>query len=85
MVTLVDCYAPWCQPCKLMTPVAEDVCKDLGVELIKIDVDSDDDNRVKYDVMSVPTLIIEKDGKEVTRFVGVVQRGRLEDELKVHL
>lgn len=70
MLKVIDCYAPWCQPCKVMTPLAEEVTSDLGAELIKIDVDQDNDNRVKYNVMSIPTFIIEKDGEEVGRFVG---------------
>ena len=72
-MTLVDFYAYWCGPCKMITPHLETVAKELEgkVSIIKIDVDNSQRIASMYQVTSIPTLILFKKGKEVDRIVGV--------------
>ncbi len=69
---LVDFYAEWCGPCKMMGPVIEEIAKELEgkVKVGKINVDENQDLAMKYNVMSIPTLIIFKNGEEVKQLVG---------------
>ena len=68
-VVLVDFYADWCGPCKMITPILKDVQEELGdkVTIVKVDVDADGDLAQRFDVMSIPTLILFKDGQAVNR------------------
>ena len=72
-VTLVDFYADWCGPCRMLTPVLEKVSKDLQgtVKVLKLDIDNAQKIASSFQVTSVPTLILFKDGKEVDRIVGL--------------
>ena len=72
-VTLVDFWASWCMPCKMMAPVLNETAEGLGntAKIAKLDVDSNRESSAKYGVRSIPTLILFKNGKEVNRFVGV--------------
>lgn len=76
---LVDFYADWCGPCKMMAPVVEELANELHGKgkVGKINVDQNQDLAMKYNVMSIPTLIIFKEGKEVSRFVGVTDKKEL--------
>ncbi len=78
-VKLLDMWAGWCQPCRIMNPVIEELEKELKdkVEVIKINVDEDPQTASKYGVMSIPTYIVEKDGKEVGRKIGVTAKAEL--------
>ena len=79
---LVDFYADWCGPCKMMAPIVEELAKDLQgkAKVGKINVDENQDLAMEYEVMSIPTLIIFKDGKELKRFVGVRSKSELLSE-----
>lgn len=78
-VKLLDFMANWCQPCHIMEPVLEELQKELAgkVEFQKVNVDENQDLASKYGVMSIPTLVIEKDGKEVGRKIGVTSKADL--------
>ena len=71
---LVDFFAEWCGPCKTMAPILNEVKSRLGEEanIIKVDVDKNQDASIKYGIRSVPTLILFKNGKEVWKQSGVV-------------
>ena len=72
MITVKKFYAEWCGPCKVLTPVMENVqTKFQGVSFESVDIDSQFEVAQKYYVRSVPTVIVEKNGEEVQRFVGV--------------
>ena len=76
---LVDFFAEWCGPCKMMSPILKEV-KDIfqdKVSILKIDVDKNQAIAAKYQVRGVPTLIIYKEGKQVWRQSGVVQKNEL--------
>lgn len=76
---LVDFYADWCGPCKMMGPVVEELAKELKdiAKVGKINVDENQDLAMQYNVMSIPTLIIFKEGKEAHRLVGVRDKSEL--------
>lgn len=72
-VTLVDFYADWCGPCRMLTPVLEQVAKEMlgKVKVSKVDIDNNQKIASRFQVMSVPTMILFKDGKEVNRLIGL--------------
>ena len=73
---LIDFYAEWCGPCKMMSPILKDVKDSLGeaVSILKIDVDKNQPLAAKYQVRGVPTLLLFKQGKQLWRQSGVVQK-----------
>jgi thioredoxin 1 len=82
-VTLVDFWAAWCMPCKMMAPVLNETADALGntAQIGKLDVDANRESSAKYGVRSIPTLILFKNGKEVNRFVGVKTKDFLLKEI----
>ncbi len=72
-VVLVDFFATWCGPCKMLSPIVEEIADESNGSYVvyKCDIDENEDLTLEYSIMSVPTLIIFKDGDEVERFVGV--------------
>lgn len=81
---LVDFWAPWCVPCKMAEPVLEalsETYKD-KTEILKLNVDENSQTAMKYGVMSIPTTILYKDGKEVGRQVGFAGKEAFEDLIK---
>ena len=83
-VTLVDFFATWCGPCKMLGPVLEQVADDVKGEanIVKLDIDQSLDLAKQFGVMSVPTMIIFKDGKEADRIVGLRQKSQIIEALK---
>ena len=81
---LFDFFATWCGPCRMQTPILEELEKKMGdsIEVKKIDVDQDLELAQKYGIRVVPTLIIEKDGKVVQSLEGVTDAATLEKLLK---
>jgi len=76
---LVDFYADWCAPCKMMAPILQQVSKDMEgkVKVIKVDVDKNEDAARKYQIRSIPTMILFKNGKAVWQGVGVMQADQI--------
>lgn len=75
----VDFYADWCGPCKMMAPIVEELANDLEgkAKVGKVNVDDNQSLAIQYNVMSIPTIIVFKDGKELKRFVGVRSKSEL--------
>ena len=80
---IVDFHALWCSPCKIQSPILKEVATELGesVKIIKIDVDQNNEIAGRYNVQSVPTLIIFKNGKLIWRQSGVVSKSQLKSIL----
>jgi len=80
---LVDFYADWCGPCKAMAPIIEEAAKTYKgkVNVFKLDVDKSPDSAQKYGVMSIPTLVYFKGGKEVDRSSGALPKEALAERL----
>ena len=75
---LVDFWAVWCGPCKMLAPVVEEIADErTDIKVGKINVDDEQDLAIKYGVMSIPSLVVFKDGKEVNRSVGVVPKDEI--------
>lgn len=75
-ITLVDFYADWCGPCKMIAPIIEEIANErTDITVGKVNVDNDAEIAIKYGVSSIPTLIVFKDGKETDRVVGFRQKG----------
>lgn len=72
MLQLLDFYADWCGPCKIMAPIFEEIEKEYTgrIEFKKVDVEAEGELASKYGIMSIPTFVLLKDGKEVDRKVG---------------
>jgi thioredoxin len=81
---LVDFWAPWCGPCRVVHPILEEIAAERGDDLriVSINVDENQETAAKFDVLSIPTLILFKDGAEATRVIGALPKRRLEAELE---
>ena len=84
---LVDFWAEWCGPCKMIGPVLEEIASEQAGKLgiAKLNIDDNLDITRRFDVMSIPTLILFKDGEPVARIIGAKGKGQLLQELSAHL
>ena len=78
---LVDFWATWCMPCRMQAPAVEQLSGE-GYQVGKVDVDAQSSLAARYQVMNIPALIVFKDGKEVSRMVGVQSKEDLAEALK---
>jgi len=85
--TVVDFWAVWCGPCKMIAPVLEEIAEEQQDRLLvaKLDVDHNNESAIKYGVMSIPTLILFKAGQPVERIVGFMPKEKLLAKLRPHL
>ena len=83
---LVDFFADWCGPCKMLAPILKDAKAELGeaVKIVKIDVDKNQELAAKYQVRGVPTLILFKKGEQLWRQSGIVPKADLVQLIKSH-
>lgn len=89
-VVLVDFWAAWCQPCRMMSPILDNVAKKLGtdVEIVKVNIEESADNgqlAQEYGVQGIPNMQVFKGGKVVDELIGMRPQMVLEDELKAHI
>jgi thioredoxin 1 len=87
MLTLIDFYADWCGPCKIMEPIFADVKKDYDGKITfkKVDVESNSAEASKYSVMGIPTFVLVKEDKEVSRKIGAMPKDILTNWLDSNL
>lgn len=81
---LVDFWAEWCGPCRMITPTLNELAKEYQGKLIvaKLDVDENTATAGKYKIMSIPTLIFFKNGKEVDKVIGIVSKNELKSRIE---
>ena len=86
-VMLVDFWAEWCGPCKMIAPTLEEIATEQRGKLAiaKLNVDDNPDTARRYDVMSIPTLLVFKDGEQVKRIVGAKGKGQLLQDLAEYI
>ena len=78
-ITLVDFYADWCGPCKMIAPFVEQVAQEVsGAKVAKVDVDKAQATAQKFNVMSIPTLIVFKDGEVIDQKMGFMTKEQIE-------
>ena len=84
---LVDFWAEWCGPCKMVAPVLEELAAELDGKLTigKLDVDSNRDSAAKQNVMSIPTLILFKNGQPVDQRIGALTKNQLQEFINEHI
>ena len=86
-VLFVDFWATWCPPCRQMSPIVDEIAKELKgkAKFGKVDVDSNKDLATKYQIRSIPTFILFKNGKKVDQIVGAVEKKDLKDFVLKHV
>ena len=78
---LVDFWAEWCGPCKMIGPILEELAHEMGekIKIVKVDVDSNSQTAMNYAIRSIPTLIIVKDGSVQAQHIGAASKAQLEN------
>ncbi len=79
---VVDFYADWCGPCRMLGPIVEEVCKENNIKLIKVNVDHNPEIAKRYGVMSIPTIILFKNGEEKNKNIGFIPKEQIEEFIK---
>jgi thioredoxin len=84
---LVDFWAEWCGPCKMITPVLEEIADEQGdkIRIVKLNIDDNLDVTRRFEVLSIPTLILFKEGEPQVRLIGAKPKGQLLEEISAYL
>jgi thioredoxin 1 len=84
---LVDFWATWCQPCKMIAPVLDEIATEQTgrLKITKLDVDANGETAMRFGVQSIPTLILFKDGQQVERLLGAMPKQSIMSKLERHL
>jgi thioredoxin 1 len=86
-IVLVDLWAEWCGPCKMMEPVVAEIAEEFSdtIKVVKLNIDENQKTPTKFGVMNIPTLLIFKEGKEVDRLIGALPKNQLLKKLEKHM
>ena len=86
-LVVIDCWAVWCSPCRMLSPIIEEIARDYAGKILvgKLNVDQNHEVAIEYQIMSIPTILIFKDGKLVDRIVGLMPRKLLEPKITQYL
>ncbi len=86
-IIVIDCWAPWCGPCRMIGPIIEELAKDMQGKIVfgKLNVDENPQTSMKYGIMSIPTMLVFKNGQLVDRFVGAMPKEMVLQKLKPYL
>jgi thioredoxin 2 len=84
---VIDLWAPWCGPCRFVTPILDDLAHEYAgrLKVVKVNVDDNQGLARRFDAMSIPTIVVLRDGNVVNRIVGAMPREQLEAQIKPHL
>ena len=86
-LVVIDCWAAWCAPCRMIGPVIEELAKDYEGRILfgKLNVDSNREIPLKYQIMSIPTILVFREGELVDRIMGAMSKRLLEQKINQHL
>jgi thioredoxin 1 len=84
---VIDCWAPWCGPCRMIAPVIEDLAKEMQGKIVfgKLNVDENQSTSTQYGIMSIPSLLVFKNGKLVDKIVGAMPKPMLKTKLEAYM
>jgi len=81
---LVDCWAPWCPPCRVLAPIIDEIHQEFGLKIVKVNADDNEDFISKFQVLGLPTLLLFQNTELVQRITGFHPKEELIDSLKTH-
>jgi len=79
---LVDFWAPWCGPCRAVSPVLEQISEERGLRVVKVNVDENQQTAAQFQILSLPTMILFKAGQPATKIIGAYPKKKLEAQLE---
>ncbi len=84
---LLDCWAPWCGPCRMVSPIVDDIARDLAgsLKVGKLNVDENPMTASRFQIMSIPTLLLFKNGQVVDQIVGALPKAQILQRVKPHI
>ncbi|MEM3641201.1 MAG: thioredoxin [Candidatus Bathyarchaeia archaeon] len=86
-LVLIDFWADWCAPCRMIAPIIEELAREYAGKVLvgKINVDENPETAERFQIFSIPTILVMKNGEEIDRIVGLVPKNQIEEHLKKHL